>query len=292
MASAVIFVSIFALSNRVLLPLAQRGYATTASTVSIFALSNRVLLPIMPSPFTCSATKFQYSLCRIVYCCHQRYARRHTLTYKFQYSLCRIVYCCPTLPHLRRASPEVSIFALSNRVLLPSPVICRIKRCVSFQYSLCRIVYCCLPDPCSAARSMPSFNIRSVESCTAAADGKTDADKANVFQYSLCRIVYCCQWHLPRTPPRQDVSIFALSNRVLLPLGSMRQHAPLRGFNIRSVESCTAAEKVLGLVGLDLRVSIFALSNRVLLLFGTLCSVAESEVSIFALSNRVLLRQL
>ena len=85
---------------------------------------------------------FQYSLCRIVYCCNQpfkatsdkkarfniRSVESCTAAYvpaafvlcrhKFQYSLCRIVYCCKTPPMIVGGIVAVSIFALSNRVLL------------------------------------------------------------------------------------------------------------------------------------------------------------------------------
>ncbi len=183
----------------------------------------------------------------------------------FQYSLCRIVYCCAAKKAEKRRSGRVSIFALSNRVLLRVPLghlpkhfrrfnIRSVESCTAashsrwrgvlflrFQYSLCRIVYCCDFTGSHGARASPRFNIRSVESCTAARPGSRPCRSAALFQYSLCRIVYCCkvrgrpstswktfQYSLCRIVyccfaiaakeiSEKGVSIFALSNRVLLP---------------------------------------------------------------------------
>ncbi len=114
------------------------------------------------------------------------------------------------------------------------------RRC-RFQYSLCRIVYCCLPklqlpaflgkrfnirsvESCTAARRAIAndgrprcFNIRSVESCTAAIGERMLLASRKQFQYSLCRIVYCCKIAVFMNGWKRVVSIFALSNRVLLP---------------------------------------------------------------------------
>ncbi len=114
---------------------------------------------------------------------------------------------------------DVSIFALSNRVLLHK----------------------------AAERGLEGqtcFNIRSVESCTAAHGQRQGWHDHHMFQYSLCRIVYCCL----RAPCGRVgvgvVSIFALSNRVLLPIVWLVLAVSLSCFNIRSVESCTAAKMV------------------------------------------------
>ncbi len=88
---------------------------------------------------------------------------------------------------------------------------------VEFQYSLCRIVYCCADYHCRDDCRVPGFNIRSVESCTA-------ANK---------------RWQ--RVQCADVVSIFALSNRVLLLSTAWPGSSPNSCFNIRSVESCTAA---------------------------------------------------
>ncbi len=62
-------------------------------------------------------------------------------------------------------------------------------------------------------------------------------------------------------------------------------------FNIRSVESCTAADHKFHQGVAHTKVSIFALSNRVLLLLAADFRTPYFGVSIFALSNRVLLRR-
>ncbi len=211
--------------------------------VSIFALSNRVLLPAPGTISRSANTLFQYSLCRIVYCCLpatwrnvaalSRFnirsvesctaataaivvniavivgfnirsvesctaatARRAAVTARssvFQYSLCRIVYCCQQCCQSIPVARAVSIFALSNRVLLPR-LGAQAGACVEmFQYSLCRIVYCCLSELAVVINHFFSFNIRSVESCTAATS------------FAPCK------------KNIGNVSIFALSNRVLLP---------------------------------------------------------------------------
>ncbi len=134
-----------------------------------------------------------------------------------------------------------------------------------FQYSLCRIVYCCTGMIWNDRRIRECFNIRSVESCTAASLDIETAAMQLTFQYSLCRIVYCCeasgrkaiietrfQYSLCRIVyccmvipdgiiANGRVSIFALSNRVLLLMRIAGRATPYQCFNIRSVESCTAA---------------------------------------------------
>ncbi len=110
------------------------------------------------------------------------------------------------------------------------------------------------------------FNIRSVESCTAAL---------------VCAVLALML---------SVVSIFALSNRVLLLGFEVLRLFLYVCFNIRSVESCTAARRLASMYTVQFRVSIFALSNRVLLPPGNAAEAAVVYgVSIFALSNRVLL---
>ena len=182
----------------------------------------------------------------------------------FQYSLCRIVYCCLVLVAVHILKDDVSIFALSNRVLLRTTASC-------------------------SQRRPPGFNIRSVESCTAAHIATDNAGWPAWFQYSLCRIVYCCAGQIAEPPFVEVVSIFALSNRVLLLLvGESNLHIH-SCFNIRSVESCTAAA------------SIVVYAACVAAFQYSLCRIVYcclrlqyplhlySPVSIFALSNRVLL---
>ncbi len=71
---------------------------------------------------------------------------------------------------------------------------------------------------------------------------------------------------------------------------SMRTRRDVARFNIRSVESCTAAQIPLARLVFKEKVSIFALSNRVLLPNDSIAQVfGKFNVSIFALSNRVLL---
>ena len=281
--------------------------------VSIFALSNRVLLLITNFIKESPIPKFQYSLCRIVYCCCWRLTSVHpTLVFQyslcrivyccvanllikfesdtFQYSLCRIVYCCVDHAFNQCGAHSVSIFALSNRVLLRCHCpdrrlwrtsfnirsvesctaaaggdgsganaeqfqysLCRIVYCCSvlmaarsgmsvFQYSLCRIVYCCFLRRRRQPLFHIRFNIRSVESCTAASWAGRLGGAAR-FQYSLCRIVYCCRPGQKRNSFSNGVSIFALSNRVLLLRLINATLSASYSFNIRSVESCTAAER-------------------------------------------------
>ena len=210
----------------------------------------------------------------------------------FQYSLCRIVYCCVRKNTRHGPLHKVSIFALSNRVLLHSGFDADVGEQGKFQYSLCRIVYCC------------------------EATG-THEPPGHAFQYSLCRIVYCCRCTCRCHALADSVSIFALSNRVLLHRRQWRLLRQGQRFNIRSVESCTAAGRARQLEVVRHEVSIFALSNRVLLLDAqavlqpverlfqySLCRIVyccvdhafnqcgAHSVSIFALSNRVLLPRL
>ncbi len=259
-------VSIFALSNRVLLPTKNNIKTNVTVEVSIFALSNRVLLPPRARHWLLSMTEFQYSLCRIVYCCRLVDARAVPVTSSFNI---RSVESC-TAAHARNRfyadANGVSIFALSNRVLLPMASSKQERDKFMFQYSLCRIVYCCPSDASGNGNAGERFNIRSVESCTAANAAavrdvmfrqvsifalsnrvllphrqSSQHTVPRLFQYSLCRIVYCCR------STKKD------------PL------APGFCFNIRSVESCTAALRFRRPRAPRSPVSIFALSNRVLL---------------------------
>ncbi len=194
-----------------------RAVDLKAISVSIFALSNRVLLPRHPLQQGLRLDVFQYSLCRIVYCCLVGGGALVPCEVVSIFALSNRVLL-PTMwaPRALSGTP-VSIFALSNRVLLPEqPAGGTIEKKV-FQYSLCRIVYCCHHPAVVVLLSLGSFNIRSVESCTAA---------PILVDEQFCVI---------------DVSIFALSNRVLLPVTS-----PGGGAS-------------------NAQVSIFALSNRVLL---------------------------
>ena len=163
---------------------------------------------------------------------------------RFQYSLCRIVYCCLPATRLKPGWMSVSIFALSNRVLLPRLCPNSNWTLAVFQYSLCRIVYCCQDPDVGLPFWRVGFNIRSVESCTAATKLAGIQDNATVFQYSLCRIVYCCPFTHVKSHSIYLVSIFALSNRVLLPWKIGLFSCTRRCFNIRSVESCTAAYRL------------------------------------------------
>ena len=127
-------------------------------------------------------------------------------------------------------------------------------------------------ESCTAARlsSAPhtrkgSFNIRSVESCTAAAHSKavmTGHVSFNIRSVESCTAALILP---PTMPPRPNVSIFALSNRVLL-LSHIRS---LGGTGLmfqyslcRIVYCCLAVTAFNRWVEV---VSIFALSNRVLL---------------------------
>ncbi len=207
-------VSIFALSNRVLLR-ASPDLLVASRQVSIFALSNRVLLLSVNAPLAVSINGFNI---RSVESCTAAIS--------------------PYWP--RPHHTTVSIFALSNRVLLRGSRHPGATVPVWFQYSLCRIVYCCWRSGGGAIALVRCFNIRSVESCTAALHPQRHPPRRPLFQYSLCRIVYCClhcSHHLP----------------------------PTTCFNIRSVESCTAAARSLCWIVAGISVSIFALSNRVLL---------------------------
>ena len=134
----------------------------------------------------------------------------------------RSVESCTAARHRqleRRMDVGVSIFALSNRVLLPGWAL--------------KLVYV-----------WKCFNIRSVESCTAAALNTYQESDSTLFQYSLCRIVYCCSTFSLPPGRHHTVSIFALSNRVLLLADHIATYLAIYCFNIRSVESCTAAPGV------------------------------------------------
>ncbi len=157
----------------------------------------------------------------------------------FQYSLCRIVYCCEIEVTPCAGGDNVSIFALSNRVLLPTYRGGEHPRGQSFNI---RSVESCTAavQIHSQVTGRPSFNIRSVESCTAAKGVRFTSRGQIEFQYSLCRIVYCCLPRPAQSHAGEVVSIFALSNRVLL----LHEH---------------------GAILAQGDVSIFALSNRVLL---------------------------
>ena len=231
----------------------------------------------------------------------------------FQYSLCRIVYCCARVRSGVRVRIGVSIFALSNRVLLLchsmyswGDMACFNIRSVESCTAACdeqdrflnhasfniRSV-----ESCTAAERNEKhhadkfcFNIRSVESCTAAAARGADGFGGAGFQYSLCRIVYCCSIpnHLLVTGCK--VSIFALSNRVLLPIFGLRCRTRRRPFqySLCRIVYCCWLQLLRGWCFYV--VSIFALSNRVLLLASLFQTWILAQVSIFALSNRVLLR--
>ncbi len=85
------------------------------------------------------------------------------------------------------------------------------------------------------------FNIRSVESCTAASSQSSQVNSAMVFQYSLCRIVYCCDAN-GSIEGFWFVFQYSLCRIVYC---CVDRSSPVRSlhrrFNIRSVESCTAA---------------------------------------------------
>ncbi len=135
----------------------------------------------------------------------------------FQYSLCRIVYCCcycrPLLP---AASPCFNIRSVESCTAAPTsaPMLLQCKKCFNirsvesctaaraarvaargcaeFQYSLCRIVYCCSCVGCRPALGCITFQYslcRIVYCCKSVA---LQRGQHVTFQYSLCRIVYCC----------------------------------------------------------------------------------------------------
>ncbi len=162
---------------------------------------------------------FQYSLCRIVYCCPLRW--RCPLPFNLSSFNIRSVESCTAAlaggVHCL-STCRVSIFALSNRVLLPlvHPVQEAMK--MWFQYSLCRIVYCCPPNHAGPVVD-DSVSIFALSNRVLLPFGFSDGTgNPGKFQYSLCRIVYCCLApSVPDSVILNQVSIFALSNRVLLP---------------------------------------------------------------------------
>ncbi len=134
-----------------------------------------------------------------------------------------------------------------------------------FQYSLCRIVYCCARRRDKHSEFTGGFNIRSVESCTAAAAATSWTWPYSLFQYSLCRIVYCCIDPLYSQIAPSEVSIFALSNRVLLPAFLLLCAACALAFqySLCRIVYCCRTTNIPSCS--TIAVSIFALSNRVLL---------------------------
>ncbi len=199
------------------------------------------------------------------------------------------MYCCNQIGLIGRLDSDVSIFALSNRVLLLG------VGTMANMFSLCFNIRSV--ESCTAAgphrRTMAAyrcFNIRSVESCTAATETHsqhTPSPRFNIRSVESCTAAVA-RWGGDST--NEEVSIFALSNRVLLPgtptptrwrrpsfnIRSVESCTaafgyleiappPFPRFNIRSVESCTAAQMPKLDIGCEVGVSIFALSNRVLL---------------------------
>ncbi len=234
-----------------------------AGAVSIFALSNRVLLQGMVGN---NASYVRCFNIRSVESCTAAVDNNNAVraVHTFQYSLCRIVYCCLHCLLRRVCELPVSIFALSNRVLLRAGIADLAgKQGVSIFALSNRVLL--LSNVMHWLDVNECFNIRSVESCTAATDWGSYIAALPWFQYSLCRIVYCCVIAGSLDAGAQRVSIFALSNRVLLHSGS---------------------DTVVNVVN---NVSIFALSNRVLLHADSGDRGTYGAVSIFALSNRVLL---
>ncbi len=149
-----------------------------------------------------------------MYCCATFALSAWCIT-EFQYSLCRIVYCCRQGKEGQTGETEVSIFALSNRVLLQS-------------------------------RKNDYHEVLRV----------------SIFALSNRVLLLCGD---STTGNRPNVSIFALSNRVLLRFRQANHQPAVECFNIRSVESCTAAFASRARQSSIASVSIFALSNRVLL---------------------------
>jgi len=139
-----------------------------------------------------------------------------SLKSQFQYPLFRIVCCCALSNALRAEPPDVSISALSDRVLLHS------YRCCSGTTPGC-------------------FNIRSFGSCAAARNRRTGVSRAVAFQYPLFRIVCCCIPPLALLRVIVLVSISALSDRVLLLSLTLFKLTSPPSFNIRSFGSCAAA---------------------------------------------------
>ncbi len=244
--------------------IATQNCQSSRMKVSIFALSNRVLL-LSSSGLTFVATTCfnirSVESCTAARCHRLRLFVIHNVSI-FALSnrvLLQRDLCMP--PH----AAGVSIFALSNRVLLPARNAAVTAMSSVFQYSLCRIVYCCRGSMNEWRLLAWCFNIRSVESCTAAEWIRHYRCEQLLFQYSLCRIVYCCYCNFVNTGVRMTVSIFALSNRVLL----LSSHTPIANapnrfqYSLcRIVYCCDDSGRRRGLCGV---VSIFALSNRVLL---------------------------
>ena len=142
--------------------------------VSIFALSNRVLLP------TVRAVKFSRLVCfniRSVESCTAAYGLEDSQRSAVKCFNIRSVESCTaaqSVTSITYVDSNVSIFALSNRVLLPATVYAVPNADSLFQYSLCRIVYCCPAKVNAILAALRGFNIRSVESCTAAGEALPD----------------------------------------------------------------------------------------------------------------------